>query len=200
MTYIHFVIYPAKLAARGIPVMAIYDPLNESGYEICHPVDDDNFEVIADLCNGTPRSASWIPFRMQLHRENEGKALREADAPWLGAHVLILRRRAITALGSLLRENGELLPLDCPGTELWLYNVTHVIDALDEAASTIDRFPDGRIILVRKPVFYKDRIKGVDAFKYSHRRGRPICVSQRFVDHWHAARLTGVEFKQVWSG
>jgi hypothetical protein len=150
--------------------------------------------------NGTPRAASWTPLEMQLHREDEGKRLSEADSPWMGSDVLILRPRAIAALRPTLLEYGELLPLHCAGAELWLYNVTRVIDALDEAASTIDRFPDGRVILVRRPVFRKEAIGDTEVFKLSHRRGDRIFVGQRFADLWHSAGLTGVEFTHVWSG
>jgi Immunity protein family (Imm11) len=180
--------------------MKIYEPLRAGPYEFCHPINEDEFETVAELCNGTPRAASWKPLKMRLVREDEGEILSASDSPWLASHVMILRARAAAALSPLLLEDGELLPLECPGAELWLYNVTRVTDALDEAASTIDRFRDGRIMLVRRPVFYGDRIEGIDAFKLSHDRGEPIYVSQRLVDHWHAAKLTGIEFLPVWSG
>jgi hypothetical protein len=180
--------------------MKIYQVLNDDGYEFCHPADDNEVMTVPRLCNGTPRAASWTPLEMQLHREDEGKWLSEADSPWMSSNVLILRPRAIAALRPILLEYGELLPLHCAGAELWLYNVTRVIDALDEAASTIDRLPDGRIILVRRPAFRKEAIGDTEVFKPSHRRGESIFVGQRFADLWHSAGLTGVEFMHVWSG
>jgi hypothetical protein len=100
----------------------------------------------------------------------------------------------------MLLRYGELLPLRCAGAELWLYNVTHVIDALDEPASTIDRFSDGRIMFIRRLALRKDVIGDDDIFKFSRERGDSICFSQRFVDLWRSAGLTGVAFHQVWDG
>jgi hypothetical protein len=181
-------------------MMKVYDPLYEEGYEFCHPVDRNEYLRIADLCNGIRRAETWKPLNMKLVRVDEGKRLVESDTPWLHSHILIVRPRVITALGPLLLEYGELLPLRCPGAELWLYNVTCVIDALNEAASAIDRFRDGRIMLVARPAFRKEVIGKTDIFKISHRRGDSIYFSQRFVDLWHAAKLTGVEFTLAWSG
>jgi hypothetical protein len=181
-------------------MMKIYDSLYEEGNEFCHPVDDKEFRTIVGLCDGTARAETWKPLQMKLVRIDEGKRLAESDTPWLDAYVLIVRPRVIAALGSILLEYGELLPLRCTGAELWLYNVTRVIDALDEPASVIDRFPDGRIMLIARPAFRKEVIGKNDIFKLSHRRGQPIYFSQRFVDLWHAAGLTGVDFDHVWSG
>jgi hypothetical protein len=178
----------------------MYQPLYREGCEFCHPIDLDQFETILDLCNGTARAKMWEPLKMELIRNDYGKELAEVDSPWLDAHVLILRPRAISVLAPILLEYGELLPLSCAGAELWLYNVTHVIDALDEPASVIDRFSDGRIILVLRPVLRKHVIGKDDIFKLSHRRAEPIYFSQRFVDLWNSAGLTGGEFDPVWSG
>ncbi len=179
-------------------MMNIYQPLYEEGYEFCHPMDRE-FVRIADLCNGMRRAKTWKSLNMKLLRIDEGKRLVESDTPWLDSYIFIVRPRVITALCPLLLEYGELLPLHCPGAELWLYNVTCVINALNEAASAIDRFRDGRIMLVARPAFYKEVIGKTDIFKISHRRASPIYFSQRFVDLWHSAGLTGVEFDRVWS-
>jgi hypothetical protein len=179
--------------------MRIYEPLYDDGYEFCHPVDD-NFRLIVDLCNGAAHAQTWKPLSMELIRNDEGKRLVESDSPWLGSYTLLLRPKAIAALHEMLLQYGELLPMHCAGAEIWLYNVTNVIDALDEAASTIDRFPDGRIILVKRPVLRKEVVGNDDIFKVSRRRADSICFSQRFVDLWRSAGLTGIEFDQIWAG
>ncbi|NUQ78113.1 MAG: hypothetical protein HUU21_31665, partial [Polyangiaceae bacterium] len=118
---------------------------------------------------------------------------------WLGAYALIFRRSAIEALGPMLREHGELLPLECPEAELWVYNPTRVIDALDEEASTIERFKSGRIMGIKRYVFKAHLIEGVDIFKLPNLRGHSTFVSHRFVDLWNESGLKGLEFTPVWS-
>jgi hypothetical protein len=180
--------------------MKIYQPLYREGYEFCHPINRREFIAIANLCNGNERAETWRPLEMELIRVDEGEPLVESDSPWLDSYILILRRRVIDAVGAILLEYGELLPLRCAGAELWLYNVTHVIDALDEAASVINRFSDGQIMLVKHPAFRRDVIGKSDIFKLSHARGETIYLSQHVVDLWNSAGLTGVEFDPVWSG
>jgi hypothetical protein len=181
-------------------MIKIYEPLNEEGYELCHPIDDSDFFTIAELCNGAALAKTWKPLEMKLVRVDYGKQLRESDSPWLESSILIVRPRVIWALGPLLRTYGELLPLNCVGAELWLYNVTRVIDALDEAASTIRRLRDGRATLIARPAFHKEAIENNDVFKISRPKRHSIYCSQHFVDLWRAAGLTGLEFKHVWSG
>jgi hypothetical protein len=55
---------------------------------------------------------------MRIIREDEGQTLHESDSPWLGSHALVFKARAVKALGPLLREYGELLPLLCGGSEV----------------------------------------------------------------------------------
>jgi hypothetical protein len=81
--------------------------------------------------------------------------------------------------------------LRCVGAELRLYKVTYVIAALDEAASTVDRFRDGRIMRVTRPVFRKEVIGTHDIFKLSLKRGESTLVSERFVGLCHSAGLKG---------
>jgi len=176
----------------------IYDSCGLDRYELCHPVDE-NFERFYDQINGTPRQASWKPVPMQIFHEDEGKQFLRSDSPWLGDHALIFRPSVLEALGPLLREYGELLPLECSETDLWVYNPTRVIDALDEEASSIHRFRSGKIMRIQRYVFKAHLLHGIDIFKLPNRRVEPTFVSHRFVDLWTESGLKGLEFTQVWA-
>jgi hypothetical protein len=41
---------------------------------------------------------------------DEGQAFNTSDFPWLGSHVLVMRRPAIDALQEILQSSGEFLP------------------------------------------------------------------------------------------
>jgi hypothetical protein len=176
----------------------VYTPCGLDGYEYCHPIDQ-NFERFADEINGTPRQASWKPVAMEILHKAGRKKLRRSDSPWLGSDALIFRPSALEALGPLLREYGELLPLECSETDLWVYNPTRVIDALDEEASSIRRFRSGRIMGIDRYVFKAHLIDGIDIFKLPNLRGDRTYVSHRFVDLWTERGLKGLEFTQRWS-
>jgi hypothetical protein len=176
----------------------IYDPCGLDKYELCHPVDG-NFERFYDQINGTPRQASWKPVAMEIFHKDRGKKLLRSDSPWLGAYALIFRPSVLEALGPLLREYGELLPLECSETDLWVYNPTRVIDALDEEASSIRRFRSGRIMGIDRYVFKAHLIRGIDIFKLPNLRAESTFVSHRFVDLWTKSGLKGLEFTHVWA-
>jgi hypothetical protein len=177
----------------------IYKPLGANGFELCHPLDKEDYERLNIEIGGTSLQASWKPISVQLIREDEGRALASSDSPWLGYGPLIFRPVVVEALGPLLREYGELLPLTCSEADLVIYNPSRVIDALDEAASSVMRFPDGRIMLIQKHVFRGDVVGESDIFTIPEKRVRPIFLSHRFVDRWKASGLKGLEFKQVWA-
>jgi hypothetical protein len=180
----------------------IYKPtVSEDGdYEWCNPVQSEDFERIVVEINGEPRQADWKPLVMQIHREDErGRKRIVSDAPFHGHHAFIFKPRAVAALGPLLRANGELLPVQCEGEDLMIYNPTRVLDALDEDASELVRFKSsGSVALIKRYAFRPDVIKDVDIFKIPNVRNSPTFVGQRFIDIWKSAGLVGLDFNQVW--
>jgi hypothetical protein len=176
----------------------IYVPLGLDDFELCHPVAQADFEKINLLINGESRQATWQPLPMRLIRKDGGKRLLESDSPWLGEHALIFNRQALEAIGPMLREYGELLPLQCNEAELWLFNSLRVVDALDEEASSVLRFSNGRIMDITRYALRPEAIRGVEIFKIPNMRVSPTFVGKKIVEVWKAARLRGLEFKQVW--
>jgi hypothetical protein len=175
----------------------IYKIVSDEKYELCHPSNQDDFERINLTINGTSCGDTWVPITMDLIREDEGKMLLESDSPWLGSHAPIFSPRAIKTLSNLLQRNGELLSLDC-SAELYLFNCTLVLDALDEEKSKIIRFSDGRIMMINQFEFRSSVVKDIAIFKIPNLRVSPVFVSQGFVDLWKRERLTGLDFKLVW--
>lgn len=177
----------------------IYAALGSKGYELCQPVDKEDYERIDTEITGTLHRAGWKPIPVRLVHDDEGKTLAKSDSPWLGYGPLIFRASVVDALGPMLRAYGELLPLACSETELVVFNPTRVLNALDEAASTIMRFDDGRIMLIQKHAFRGDVVGKNDIFTIPNERAAPTFLSHRFVDRWNASGLTGLEFKRLWS-
>ncbi len=177
----------------------IYTPLGTDGCELCHPVDQRDFDRINVWIDGTARQASWKSIQMRIVRRDAGKTLAPSDSPWLGSHALIFRSSVIDVLDALLGRYGEVLPLSSPDADLWIYNTTNVIDALDEGSSSVLRFNDGRIMMIQRHAFRPSVVAGNDIFKIPSLRVSPTFVSHRFIDRWNECGLTGLEFKQVWA-
>jgi hypothetical protein len=180
--------------------MKIYSAIGREECERCQPIDQDDFHQITALIYGTERQRSWLPIKMRLIKEDQGRRFQDSDSPWLGSDALIFRRIAADILRPVLEAYGELLPLACSDADLLIYNPTQVLDALDESASGLRRFSSGEIMMINRHVFRPEAIGKAQIFKISRLRVSDTFVQQPFVDLWKASRLRGLDFKQVWEG
>jgi hypothetical protein len=119
---------------------------------------------------------------MQIIRKDEGRVLSVSDSPWLGSHAFFFRTHAIEVLEPLLSQHGELLPVHCEDAEVLLFNPTRVLDALDEGASNIRRFGDGRVMKVNEYVFHPEVVRDTHVFKIPNLRVSPTFISEHFVE------------------
>lgn len=175
--------------------MRVYEFEMQEKFEWVIPDADDDFEIFRTF-NGTTRSSTWTPIRMKLLRE--GEATLPSDMPWFRDGVPVLKRTAVDALGPLLRNDGEFLPLECNEADLWAFNGTTILDALDVDRSDLVRFSSGRIMRVNSYVFRSDRLQNVFAFKVPGLLRSALFVTEEVVVR--AATLTGVGFKLLWEG
>lgn len=176
--------------------MRVYRPTVDEGFEWVVAVADADFEVFRSF-DGSPRRSGWVPVRVRLLTEDErGQPFEESDFPWLGSHALVLRKRAVDALGSVLADVGELLPLACDDAELWVLNVCRVVDALDEGRSQLVRFGTGRIMKVERHIFRPESVEGQLVFKIPQLLRGSVFMTDDFI---HVVTgLRGLGFELVW--
>jgi len=178
---------------------SIYEPGPTERAEWCNPVNSDDFEPLIAESTGASRKSIWKPAQVKMIRKTLRQRFTYSDCPWRSSTSLFFRPSAIEKMKPIFDACGELLPLECPDAELWVFNPTIVLDALDEKASKISRFSSGRIMSIDKYVFHADIVAGVDMFKLANLRASPTVVNDRFVDLWNASGLKGLEFKKLWS-
>ena len=123
----------------------------------------------------------------------------KGDFPSLIPNVPVFSRRAVAQLHDLLDGNGELLSTFVGREEYFLFNVTRVLDALDESKSELERFDDGRVFYIDHHSFFEDKLVGSSIFKIQQVRTMDVFVTDTFVDRVHAAGLKGFWFPLVWS-
>jgi hypothetical protein len=145
--------------------------------------------------------ASWSPPRVRLLKTSEQKPLRYSDLPsYAASDALVLRRTGLDALGPFLDADGEFLPLACDQADLWLYNCTRVVDALDEEHSGLTRFPStGRIMRIDRYAFRPERLTDLRAFKIPQLPFSALFVSGAVVKAAREANLVRAPFRLVWS-
>lgn len=173
------------------------------GFEVVLPVDSSDFAVV-DSVSTRRVGDGWRPIVVEVVKVEDsgprsGLSLEPADLPWWGSHVLVLSERAVGLLGAELRRWGELLPLECDGKELWLFNCLTVVDALDEDKCELKRFDSGRIMRVKRHAFFAERLAGVGVFKLPQFRVSPLFATADFVAQFRQSGLNGSEFGLVWS-
>lgn len=122
------------------------------------------------------------------------EARSRPDFPSFGT-PFVISARARRVLGRWLEQGVELLPTLCDEDELWILNVTRVLDVLDVERSEGRRLPSGRYSELTKPVL-RSPLPDCGFFRI------PGQVSQLFateglVDLIQRESLTGLHFDPV---
>jgi hypothetical protein len=164
--------------------------------------DFDGFEILIEKqpeletirkFNGQPIDG-WRPLELYIEKEKHRK---KSDYPIYSSHIPVFSRNAIDYVGILLERYGQILPVTCNDGEYFAYNVSSVIDALDEEKSEILRFESGRIMCIRKYVFKKHLIENVPIFKQRGSELQDVFVTDVFTDLVKKNNLKGFSFSQV---
>ncbi len=164
------------------------------------PIDFDTEDGGLDFCNqfnGTPLKNPLTgdePFRFFPAN------LPKGDTPAFDPTIPVFNRKALNALVDLLKPNGQLLPITCEGEEYFLFNVTRLVDALDEDNCDLERFDDGRIMDVDRYAFFMEKLRGETLFKLRQDPLGSVYVTDPFVQRVLETGLRGFRFPLVWSG
>ncbi|MFN0160315.1 MAG: imm11 family protein [Burkholderiales bacterium] len=149
---------------------------------------------------GQSLGTNWRPLEVEWILDGRADHKRPiTDCPVFVAGVPVLSAQAIEALKPQLEAAGELLPLTHETHRYFVFNVTNVVDALDEERSELMRFgSSGRIMLVKAFAFHEDRLGRHCVFK-DHRLVRnTVFATEAFVNAVADARLSGFRFGKVW--
>lgn len=180
---------------------AVFLALASQGYEVVQSTSPDGGEFFAEAMNGSRHGANWNPPPVEIvsHDEN-GKPLQPFDAALMGFAGLgfILTPKAVEQVGKFLSDYGEILKLRCEDAELYTFNCTVTVPALDLERSTVRRFPDGQVYAIRKHVFIPSVVVANDIFRIPGMRVSDIYFTERAVGAWRRAELRGIEFQEVW--
>jgi hypothetical protein len=145
----------------------------------------------------------WKPFkviRAYTTPDNLTKPLGDRAGVDFRSDPVVLSRRALDELLPYIGRFGQMLPLAFDECEYSLFNITNVVDALDEAASEVWRFPSsGRIGDIKRYVFKPEAVRDQWIFKIPQRSKGFAFVTDRFVEAVQQAGLTGFGFELLWS-
>jgi len=157
---------------------------------------DDDWLDFTSRFNGTPMKDSWTGKELFKFVP---RYLPKGDTPSFDATIPVFNIRAAQVLADLLEPNGELLPIRCQGEDFFLFNVTRVVDALDEENCKLERLDDGRILDIKRYSFFEQKLVGGTVFKLRPDPLGWVYATDPFVERVKAAGLRGFDFPLVWS-
>lgn len=156
---------------------------------------EDRHSAIFHRSNGTPMLQDWTPVRITAADTDDELAVL-ADHALLGT-IPVVSDYAAQALTDILTANGELLPLVYPRRPYFAYNVTNVVDALDEQRSSVIKFSSGRVMSVDRFAFNEGRLLGHTIFKIPQLAHTHVLVTDGFIKRARQARLSGFVFEPL---
>ena len=176
----------------------IIEPLSNE-YQNLITIEEGDWDIF-DRFNGKPLRCKWRPVSVKVLRDDEqNKDLPVSDFPSFLSHVPCFSRKAIEALTQLLLPNGEILPLVCDEGEYFAYNVTTVLNCLDEEKSEAVRFDEGGILDIVKHEFEFSKVIHAVIFKIPQIPLMDVFVTNEFVSKVKESGLQGFEFREVWN-
>jgi len=147
--------------------------------------------------DATPKLSTWRPIRVRTFDEKGGKRKPIADISGM-VGLTLFSERAYEVTHPLLKGCGEFLPFICGSQRLWGFNVTRLIDCLDENASELVRFPStGRVMDVRTYVFQDVGDLGVCIFGIPQFKGIRTYSTEATRDLFTDHGLTGMSFRKL---
>lgn len=178
--------------------MKVFEPLVADAYELVNAASYEDDQSL--LFDEERHPGAWKPIAVErVQYDHRGCSLKPSDFPWLGSHALVMGRKANTALVDVLGAHGQVLPLITKGgVDLYVFNARRV-NALDEQHSSIEKFPNGRIMFISKVAFVARAIEGLDVFRLSSYKASPTYLSERFIERYTSAGLCGLDFSLAWS-
>jgi hypothetical protein len=160
------------------------DPKRYANFALVNPAD----EVIYDVFDGRPLKETWRAVSITAADEEDNEA-ELSDYALLGT-VPVFSLRATERLLDLLKAHGELLPLRYRRGEYFAYNVTRMIDGLDERKSVIKRFSTGEVMSVSRYVFRPEVVDRAAVFKIPQLPKAYVFVTDSFVERTQREGLT----------
>jgi hypothetical protein len=157
-------------------------------------------EFVRTHINGEKRTDGWVPLPIRIvEKTNQGRPRRPVDSCLLEmlSSAIAIKRDVVPRLESLLLPHGELLAAVGEGVEAVVFNVTKVVDALNEEKSEVFRSSQGRILEISKYYLRRSDLADIEIFKVPNLRVCPVLFSEKAVRSWERQKITGLGFDHV---
>lgn len=139
-------------------------------------------------CKGKP--INW-PAPLAIIGDDEDVGIPEADIGFINIGSIVLAESSYALLKDIAEKYGQLLPLNFEERNLWLWNVTNTVDALNNNRSEFNSY--GGVV---KPFFSAEKIGDSMVFKIKEDNFTNIYCTDRFVQLIKENSFTGLDFDE----
>ncbi|WP_080835879.1 imm11 family protein [Cohnella massiliensis] len=156
--------------------------------------DRDKTHPITSRFDGTPKLDLWSPAKVKTATKNSYK-----DFPVFLTSKPVISARVKEAIEPFVKDEVEFLPLIHEELDLYMVNVTKVLDCVDWKRSDIQTFKDGSLAGFNKLVFDFEKIpEDTYIFKFKERATTLVFVTEAFKDLIESHKLKGLDFSEVY--
>ena len=107
--------------------------------------------------------------------------------------------RVIEATKDLIENQVEVLPTICSDCELYILNITNIVDAVDYTKSVVKYFPNStKVLRFIKLAFVEEKVRNNHIFNLVEKKLSVPYVSDEFRQRIIDNELTGFKFELVW--
>ena len=145
--------------------------------------------------DGRSKITNWQPLVLKAMYGNR----KYGDIADFTAGIPVVSPRVIKVTKDLIREQVEVLPTICSDCELYILNITNIVDAVDYTKAQVKYFPDGkRVLRFIKLAFVEEKVRDNHIFKLVEKKLTSVYVSDEFRQRILDNNLTGFKFELVW--
>ena len=145
--------------------------------------------------NGQSKIKEWQPLALKTMYGNR----KFADIVSFTPGIPVVSPRVIEVTKDLIQDQVEVLPTICSDCELYILNITNIVDAVDYTKAQVKYFPDGkRVLRFIKLAFVEEKVRGNHIFKLTEHKLSSPYVSDEFRQRILDNNLTGFKFELVW--
>ena len=163
-----------------------------NNFENLQRIGDFDLEMLQSF-DGRSKTSDWQPLLFKGMYGNR----QWGDIVDYHGHMPIVTRKVIEATQDLLDNNVEILPVLCEGHELFLLNVTKVIECIDYTKAKYKIISE-RIKFFSKYAFQLDKINNNHIFKLKELPLSSPFVSDEFRQRIIDNGLKGFKFELLW--
>ena len=145
--------------------------------------------LLAIMCKGKEVNLSKP---LEIVTDEEDIGLNEADFGLINIGSIVLTEHVIDTFGEFAKNYGELIPLEYGSRTLMLWNVTNIVDALDEEHSEMNSYGG-----VDEEVFSKEKIGTSKIFKIKEDNFTNIYCTGVFKQMVEENAFSGLVFEEI---